>query len=197
MKPDCNILIAGVGGQGSLICGRILSEVALKSDLRPIIGETFGASRRGGTVLTHLRLDHKDRGPLIPKGEADIILGLEPLETLRAAVDFSGSNTVILLSTVRVDTTESLAKKREYPAIEEILKALSKLSGRVIPLNPSKSLKRVASMRMLNSYMLGALSVLEENPLDKESVREKIRSMLRNPEMNLAAFDAGVAEASE
>lgn len=196
MKQDYNILIAGVGGQGSLACGRILSQVALKSGLRPVIGETFGASRRGGTVFTHLRLDHKDKGPLIPKGEADFIIGLEPLETLRAALDFSGKDTVILLSTVKIDTTESLAKKHDYPETKEILTALESLSAKVITLNPSESLERVASMRMLNSYMLGAFSVLDGNPLNKDIVRETIKSTLRDPDLNLAAFDAGVVDAS-
>ena len=91
MRDDYNILIAGVGGQGNLVCGRVLCEAALQNGLRPVAGETFGASRRGGTVLTHLRISTQDRGPLIPKGRADLLLGMEPLETLRAASEYAGT----------------------------------------------------------------------------------------------------------
>ena len=82
MRDPFNILVAGVGGQGNLVCGRVLAEASVRSGLRPVVGDTFGASRRGGSVLTHLRIGKTDWAPLIPKGEVDIILGLEPLEAL-------------------------------------------------------------------------------------------------------------------
>jgi indolepyruvate ferredoxin oxidoreductase beta subunit len=195
MKKDYNILIAGVGGQGNLVCGRILSEAALQIDLRPVAGETFGASRRGGAVLTHLRISNRDKGPLIPKGSANLLLGMEPLEALRAGIEYAGQQTVAVISTAIVETPESLSDADEYPPIEDIVKSLRSICGEVIVLNPVDSLENSGGLRLLNSYMLGALSVLKEVPLSKDEIRSAIARTLRDPELNLAAFDAGAADA--
>ncbi|MHA2385022.1 MAG: 2-oxoacid:acceptor oxidoreductase family protein, partial [Candidatus Thorarchaeota archaeon] len=174
MKEDYNILIAGVGGQGNLVCGRILSEAALQADLRPVAGETFGASRRGGTVLTHLRISNRDRGPLIPKGKADFLLGMEPLEALRAAIEFAGQQTVAVISTAIVETPGSLSDTVEYPPIDKIVKSLRSICGDVVALDPIESLEKLGTLRLLNSYMLGAMSVMKEGPLRKDAIRETV-----------------------
>jgi indolepyruvate ferredoxin oxidoreductase beta subunit len=195
MKDDYNILIAGVGGQGNLVCGRILSEVVVQVDLRPVAGETFGASRRGGTVLTHLRISNRDKGPLIPKGSVNLLLGMEPLEALRAAIEYAGQQTVAVVSTAIVETPGSLSDAVEYPPIDKIVKSLRSICGEVVALDPVESLENLGSLRLLNSYMLGAISVLKEVPLSKDAIRNTIGRTLRDPELNLAAFDVGVSDA--
>ncbi|MHA2140109.1 MAG: 2-oxoacid:acceptor oxidoreductase family protein [Candidatus Thorarchaeota archaeon] len=195
MKEDYNILIAGVGGQGNLVCGKILSEAALRNDYRPVVGETFGASRRGGTVLTHLRISKRDRGPLIPKGRVDLLIGIEPLEALRAAIEYAGHQTIAVISTAIVETPGSLSDAVEYPPMEKIVESLRSICGEVIDLYPVESLENEGSLRLLNSYMLGAISVLDQVPLSKEEVRETVGRVLREPELNIAAFDAGAADA--
>jgi len=124
MQDPFNILVAGVGGQGNLVCGRVLAEAAVQSGLRPVVGDTFGASRRGGSVLTHLRIGKTDWGPLIPKGKADILLGLEPLEALRAAAEFAGERTVALVSKTKIPTVATNNEPTDYPAIERIIEQL-------------------------------------------------------------------------
>jgi indolepyruvate ferredoxin oxidoreductase beta subunit len=194
MNDDYNILIAGVGGQGNLVCGRILSEAALQNGLRPVIGETFGASRRGGTVLTHLRISKQDRGPLIPKGKADLLLGMEPLEALRAAIEYASQQTVAVVSAAIVETPSSLAETEKYPPVGKITESLQSLCGEAIALDPIESLEKSGGLRFLNSYMLGAISSLKHIPMCREEIRKAVETTLRNPEMNLAAYDAGVAD---
>ncbi|MFW9967613.1 MAG: 2-oxoacid:acceptor oxidoreductase family protein [Candidatus Thorarchaeota archaeon] len=194
MKEDYNILIAGVGGQGNLVCGRILSEAAVFNDFHPVIGETFGASRRGGTVFTHLRISNRDRGPLIPKGRANLLLGMEPLEALRASIEYAGKQTVAVISTAIVETPESLSDATEYPSVDKIIEALNSICGEVVAIDPVEALENMGGLRLLNSYLLGAISVLNEVPLSKDDIRESIGRTLRNPELNLAAFDAGATD---
>ncbi|MFW9886950.1 MAG: indolepyruvate oxidoreductase subunit beta [Candidatus Thorarchaeota archaeon] len=194
MNDDYNILIAGVGGQGNLVCGRILSEAALQNGLRPVVGETFGASRRGGTVLTHLRISKQDRGPLIPKGKADLLLGMEPLEALRAAIEYASQQTVAVVSTAIVNTPSSLAEAEEYPPVDKIVESLRSLCGNVIALDPVEPLEKSGGLRLLNSYMLGAVSSMKEIPMGKDDIRKAVETTLRDAELNLAAYDAGVAD---
>jgi indolepyruvate ferredoxin oxidoreductase beta subunit len=192
MRDPFNILVAGVGGQGNLVCGRVLAEAAVLSDLRPVVGDTFGASRRGGSVLTHIRIGRTDWAPLIPKGEVDILLGLEPLETLRAASTYAGARTITIVSQTKIPTVASTGKITTYPSLELIFESLNNLCKQVIILDAEETLTRIGSMKMLNSFILGALGVLDESPLSLEVIRESLQSIFGYESVNMAAFDEGI-----
>ncbi|TFG33912.1 hypothetical protein EU527_05890 [Candidatus Thorarchaeota archaeon] len=194
MKEPFNILIAGVGGQGNLVCGRVLADASIEQGLRPVAGDTFGASRRGGSVLTHLRIGKMDWGPLIPQGEVDILLGLEPIETLRAALDFAGETTIVLMSLSAIPIADISSQNKEYPSLESIVNALKKVCERVYILDTEIVLKEVGTKRVLNAFMLGALSVIENSPLKQVSIRSSIVTMIGKDEDNIKAFDLGVHE---
>ena len=191
MQDPFNILVAGVGGQGNLVCGRVIAEAAIQSGLRPVVGDTFGASRRGGSVLTHLRIGTTDWGPLIPKGEVDILLGLEPLEALRAAAKFAGERTVAIVSQTKIPTVVSNNEPAEYPAIERIIESLNKLCKQVFILDAEETLTQIGSMKMLNSYILGAMGSVTQTPVSLEGIRESLESLFGSKSANLVAFDEG------
>jgi len=191
MRDPFNILVAGVGGQGNLVCGRVLAEASAKSGLRPVVGDTFGASRRGGSVLTHLRIGKTDWAPLIPKGEVDILLGLEPLEALRAASKFAGDRTVAIVSQTKIPTVVSNNETAEYPSVDQIMESLNKLCNQVIVLDAEETLIQIGSMKMLNSFILGAMAALAESPLSLEVIRESLQSIFGPESTNMAAFDEG------
>lgn len=190
MRDLFSILVAGVGGQGNLVCGRIIAEAALRQGLRPVVGDTFGASRRGGSVLTHIRIGKRDWGPLIPRGEVDILLGFEPLEALRAAVKYAGTRTIALVSTMTVPPSGVASGDVEYPDIEEIEVALRSICEEVYLLDTEPVLHRSGSNRVLNSYMIGVLSSLEKGPIDSGHLREAV-SVVLDSEKDLSAFDEG------
>ncbi|MCK5390668.1 MAG: 2-oxoacid:acceptor oxidoreductase family protein [Candidatus Thorarchaeota archaeon] len=191
MRNPFNILVAGVGGQGNLVCGRVLAEASVQSGLRPVVGDTFGASRRGGSVLTHLRIGKTDWAPLIPKGEVDILLGLEPLEALRAALEFAGDRTVAIISQTKIPTVDANNEEREYPSIDKITELLNKLCKQVIVLDAQETLTNIGSMRMLNSYILGAMGALTQNPLPQHIIRKSLQSIFGSSSENIVAFDEG------
>ncbi len=183
--------MAGVGGQGNLVCGRVLAEASVQSGLRPVVGDTFGASRRGGSVLTHLRIGKTDWAPLIPKGEVDILLGLEPLEALRAALEFAGDRTVAITSQTKIPTVDVNNEEREYPSLDKITELLNKLCKQVIVLDAEETLTKIGSMRMLNSYILGAMGALTQNPLPQQIIRKSLQSIFDSSSENIVAFDEG------
>ena len=196
MRNPFNILVAGVGGQGNLVCGRVLADAAIRSGLRPIIGDTFGASRRGGSVLTHLRIGTTDWGPLIPKGEVDILLGLEPLEALRAATKFAGDRTVAIVSQTKIPTVASNGESGKYPAIDRIIESLKKRCKQVIVLNAEEILSQIGSMKMLNAYILGALGSVTQFPISQDIIRVSLEFLFGPKSTNLVAFDEGTKAVS-
>jgi len=180
-----------VGGQGNLVSGRVLAEAAVLAGYRPVIGETFGASRRGGTVFTHVRIGIDEVGPLIPAGAASLILGLEPMESLRAAISFASKITTIVLSTSPVQTLQSLSGQTKYPPVSDVLEAVSALCPATYPVELSGALRQTSGRLVLNSFVLGAAAALDRLPMSSSQIRESVANLMLPKDSNLAAFDNG------
>lgn len=192
MKQHQNILIAGVGGQGNLVCGKALAEASIKDGYRPVVGQIFGASRRGGTVQTHVRIGNNNLGPLIPRGDVDVVLGLEPMESLRAAIEYAGPETIALVSETPVQTVDSLAGRKPYPELDELRASLSALARKVYSVNPKETLERLGTYRVQNSYMLGALCGIQAAILSEESIKNGLLAIVGRSQTNTKAFEKGV-----
>ncbi|MFW9769873.1 MAG: indolepyruvate oxidoreductase subunit beta [Candidatus Thorarchaeota archaeon] len=190
MSDPFSILVAGVGGQGNLVCGRIIAEAAVMQGLRPVVGDTFGASRRGGSVLTHIRIGTQDWAPLIPQGEVDILLGFEPVEALRAATKYAGERTVALVSSLPIPPLSVTTGSLGYPEITDIEDALDSLCKEVHLLDPAPVMDRLKSTRVLNTFMIGVLSVLQELPIESKNLEKAISSLL-DSDKDLEAFNEG------
>jgi indolepyruvate ferredoxin oxidoreductase, beta subunit len=192
MKQHQNILIAGVGGQGNLVCGKTLAQAAVEEGYKPVVGQIFGASRRGGTVQTHVRISDSNLGPLIPRGDVHIILGLEPMETLRAAIEYAGPETIALMSETPVQTVDSLAGRKLYPRLDELQGSLSALARRVYSVDPTETLEDLGTYRVQNSYMLGALCGIQTAGLSKESIKTGLIEIVGRSQPNTEAFEEGL-----
>jgi indolepyruvate ferredoxin oxidoreductase beta subunit len=190
MRDPYSILVAGVGGQGNLVCGKIIAEATMKQGLRPVVGDTFGASRRGGSVVTHIRIGKLDWGPLIPKGEVDVLLGFEPVEALRAATRYAGERTISIVSMMSVPPSNVTSGDLSYPEIDDIKRELESICKKVYMLDTEPVLKRIGSTRVLNSFMIGALSSIKDGPLDSKNLQQAISNIL-DSERDLTAFDEG------
>ena len=191
METTFNILVAGVGGQGNLVCGRALAEAAIIEQKRPVLGDTFGASRRGGSVLTHLRISDTDQGPLIPSGHADVILGMEPIEALRTAIDYASTKTVMIVSKRPVFSPATLSGEYSYPNIDSIISSLQTICGRVYAIDPQPVLDRIGTYRVLNVYMLGVVTGVEATPFSRDSIESGIAKVVGLTESNKDAFNSG------
>ncbi|PJA50011.1 MAG: indolepyruvate ferredoxin oxidoreductase, partial [Syntrophobacterales bacterium CG_4_9_14_3_um_filter_49_8] len=99
-KDPYNIVITGVGGQGNVMASRLLGNMLVRKGCQVTIGETFGASQRGGSVMSHLRVSAGSVwSPQIPKGRADIIAALEPVEALRVLMRYGNPEVMVLTNT--------------------------------------------------------------------------------------------------
>ncbi|MEM3723091.1 MAG: indolepyruvate ferredoxin oxidoreductase subunit beta [Candidatus Hadarchaeales archaeon] len=193
MAEEINLIVAGVGGQGSILASHIIAMAALKEGLRARVGETFGAAMRGGAVASHVRIGKEVASPLVPKGGADVILALEPLEGLRTAVNFL-KNGGLLITNVHpwlpVDVNIGRAR---YPTMEEIKEGVKKLGGRVIELDGTAIAQQAGNVRAMNSAMLGALAATGMLPFSVEALKEAVKENVppKTIDVNLKAFDLG------
>ena len=149
MKTD--IILAGVGGQGILSIAAVIGMAALENNLFLKQSEVHGMSQRGGAVQSHLRLSDKEiSSDLIPMGQADLIISVEPMESLRYLPNLSGEGWVITNTTPFNNITD-------YPEMDALMKEINSLP-RHIALDADKIAKELKSARSSNIVVLGAAS---------------------------------------
>lgn len=185
----CDIVLAGVGGQGILSIATVLGLAAVENNLYLKQAETHGMSQRGGAVQSYLRLsDRPIFSDLIPEGEAQLILSVEPLESLRYLNYLSAEGYVITSTTPFVNIPD-------YPDTDEVLKTIHDLP-RVVAIDAESIAKNEGNTKSSNMVMLGAASPFIELPLS--SLEQAIREIFSKKgeeivAVNLRAFHAGRA----
>ncbi len=187
MKKD--IILSGVGGQGILSIATVIGSAALEQGLHLKQAEVHGMSQRGGDVQSNLRLSSAPiYSDLIPKGGADIIVSLEPMEALRYIPYLAPDGWIIT-------NTTPLVNIPDYPPMERIMEELGKLP-QVLALDVDSIAKDLGNPRGANMVLLGAMSAVL-HILEPEKLREGIRRIFgRKGEAvvasNIKAFDAGL-----
>jgi indolepyruvate ferredoxin oxidoreductase beta subunit len=200
LTEDCtNLVIVGVGGQGIILISRILGEAALNSDLNVMESEIHGMAQRGGQVMSTIRIGDV-HSPMIGKGEADIILGIEPVETYRH-LDLGSKNMTIVTSTNCVYPFTVTSGDEEYPDLEELLSNLSDYPKKLIKLDVEKIILDSGLPNIVsNMIMLGAiLGACEDFPISSEKLKETIIHNVPSKYMdeNIEAFELGIKKAKE
>ena len=190
-----NIILCGVGGQGTVLASRLISTCAMKKGWQVMSAETIGMAQRGGSVFSDLRLSdpaqpEADRpaGPMIAPGIADLILGFEPGETVRMLPYLKQGGQVVVSSRAVQPVTATLAGS-SYRAVDMIDFLKAHVSSLVV-VDADRALAEVGSAKVLNLILLGAAA--EENALGfsyeelRDAIREKIHP--RFHELNFKAL---------
>ncbi|OYT60848.1 indolepyruvate ferredoxin oxidoreductase subunit beta [Euryarchaeota archaeon ex4484_178] len=184
-----NLIFAGVGGQGVLTASSIVGKAALLSEMNVVMSEVHGMAQRGGVVVTEMKIGDA-KSPLIGVGEADIIIGFEPVEAYRVLEKAHKDTYVIVNTEPIVPITASLGDS-EYPDVDELLANMQGLN--VLPLEATDIARKVGNSITTNIVMLGALSKIPIFPIKKEVLIEAIKQTI-NPrfhDINLRAFQMG------
>jgi len=189
-----NMIITGVGGQGNVIASRIIANMLVRKELHVTVGETFGASQRGGSVMSHLRISGSSNwSPQIPKGRAHIVLALEPIEAIRVLRDYGNPGVKVLSNTRKINPVAVIAGESDYPSIDEIKKVAGEMSSEAWFIDATDEAIKLGNPVLGNIIMLGALSLMDLLPMDEESFQEVI--FLNLPEekcaINIKAFNVG------
>ncbi|MEM3448965.1 MAG: indolepyruvate oxidoreductase subunit beta [Nitrososphaerota archaeon] len=187
-----NIVVAGVGGQGSVLASHIIAEAAINQGISVRVGETFGAAMRGGAVASHVRIGNVS-SPLVQKHKAHIILALEPLEGLRVGLEFLAPEGVAILNTRPIPPVDVFVGKFVYPEIKKIIQALEAIGKNVHAFDATQLAIEAGNTRTLNSVILGALSAVKVWPFPSQVLEEAIiaRVPAQTKEVNLRAFNLG------
>ena len=189
------LVFIGVGGQGNLLASRLLGEAALLMDIPTVVSEIHGMAQRGGIVESAVLLGDVS-SPIVSSSEADVLIGFEPLETLRA-LGKCNKNTVVITNTHPLPPFTVAVGQGTYPPVEETLQFIRERANRVIELDGNAIAKEVGNPLSLNMVMLGALIGSGTTPIGALEMKKVLSTSTKKAflESNLKAFDMGMAKA--
>ena len=190
-------VFVGVGGQGNLLASRLFGEAALSMGIPAVVSEIHGMAQRGGVVESAVMMGNVT-SPIVSNGEADALIGFEPLETMRALGKCNRETSVITNTDPLPPFTVS-AGEGEYPPVDEILDLIQTKVDKVIALNGNDLAEEAGNSLSLNMVMLGALIGSGATHVTAGSMKEAISTSTKKAflESNLKAFDLGMEVASK
>ena len=192
-----NLILTGVGGQGNVMASRTIAGMLVDAGYIVTIGETFGMSQRGGSVMSHLRVSSDSvKSPQIPMGAADVIVALEPLEALRVLTVYGNPQVCVLSNARPVYPIGVITGALTYPSDEAIRKAFKQLSASSWMIDATSIALELGNPVLSNIVMIGALAWTGLLPIDRKMFEKEIKKNLSADKcaVNLKAFDAGIAE---
>jgi len=198
MNTPINFLLAGVGGQGTILASDVLVNVGLAAGFQAKQAEVHGMSQRGGSVTSHVRWGEVVYSPLIGAGEADVLLAFEKLEALRS-LNAMRPGALALVNMQVIQPLTAISGDQTYPSDETLRKAFAQLTSRLEYINGEEIAGSLGNLKAANVVLLGALSALLEHAgqagagltpqLWLKIITERVPA--KHVELNRKAFQAG------
>ena len=186
-----NIVLCGVGGQGTVLASKLIAAAAMEKGLRVMSAETIGMAQRGGNVFSNLRIGNSMHAPLLRSGQADVILGFEPGETVRMLHYLKPGGTVITNCRPVKPTTATLTGS-SYDGSEMIAYLRENLApDKLLVVDGQEAIDALGSPRVLNMVLLGAAIRTGQIGLTEDDIKNAMGRLLKPAfmELNLKAFD--------
>ncbi len=188
-----NILLAGVGGQGTILAAKMLTIGLMEAGYDVKMSEIHGMSQRGGDVVSQVRYSRdKVFAPVVEQGSADIVVAFEEMEALRNLTYLKPNGTVVV-NTVRIPSMTVLTGAEKYP--EEVLPEIEKAAGNMRAINASRMAEELGNIKAANVILLGAL--VQSMGLDDIDWEEIVRNNVKEKfiDLNIKALEAGMEAA--
>jgi indolepyruvate ferredoxin oxidoreductase beta subunit len=189
-----NVIITGVGGQGNVMASRVVGNMLSRRGLQVTIGETFGASQRGGSVMSHLRISAESSwSPQIPKGRCHLVISLEPTEAMRVLANYGNPNVKVLCNTRPIHAIGVISGDQQYPPLDDVKSWIAELSEACWFLAATEKAMELGNPILGNIMMIGAAAGIGVLPLARNDFEAVISETMSadKQELNLRAYDMG------
>ena len=195
MKPT-RLIIVAVGGQGNLLASKVLGEAALMADIPVRMSEIHGMAQRGGVVESAMVFGDA-RSTIISDGEADVLVGFEPSETLRA-LNKCNSRTTVITNMATLPPITAAIGRGTYPDLDHLKRLIEAKTGGLIAFDAAELARTAGNIMSVNIVLLGALCQTDILPVSDEMVRQAIKTRTKAAfvDTNLKAFNLGYQAAA-
>ena len=189
-----NILIAGVGGQGTLLASRVLGKLFLSLGYDVKISEVHGMAQRGGSVVTHVKYGDKVYSPLVEPGGADILLAFEKMEAVRW-IHFLKDDGMDIVNTQEIDPMPVILGTEQYPG--DLDELLNELCSNPVTIDALSIAADLGNVRVVNTVLMGALA--RHLDIDVTKWEDAIKATVppKTIDINLRAFYSGYNDCQE
>lgn len=186
------VQIVGVGGQGVLMASMVLGNAAMNAGYKVAMSEVHGMAQRGGSVLSTLRFGDDVISPLEAVGNADMIMGFEPVETVRN-LSLANKDSVILMNLDPVLPSMVAAGFEDYPDVEVLKKAVTDVNPNLNTIDATRIAIEAGKAVAANAVMIGAVAAMEGFPLSKDILLDALKMQVpaKFLELNVKAFEMG------
>lgn len=191
ISDPLNLIITGVGGQGTVLSSKIVAMAGWKEGYKCTVGEVYGLSQRGGSVVSHVRISREHQlPPLIPKGKVHCILGFEPMEALRQLCLLGSHETKLVMNPKPIYPLGFMGGRIKYPPCEKILEDIKGLVEDVRIIDVDKIVEELGSEKAINLVMIGTLLKIGLLPFKAETFEDVISLLFEGKDkaLNLRAF---------
>jgi len=191
-----NLIITGVGGQGNVLASKLIGNMIADRGYYVTIGETFGASQRGGSVMSHLRISSESiLSPQIPRGRAHAVVALEPTEAIRVLQEYGNPEVKVISNTRPVYSLGVICGEVNYPGEAELHSCMQKLTRAYWLINATDEALKLGNPILGNVLLVGALAGVGDLPMDRDGFREVMARTMPSDKVKiyLTAFDKGMA----
>jgi indolepyruvate ferredoxin oxidoreductase beta subunit len=196
LKDPFNIIITGVGGQGNVTASRMLAGMLVDKGYSVTIGETFGASQRGGSVMSHMRVSKKGAwSPQIPKGKADLVVSLEPSEAIKVLAVYGNPDTQSLSNNRPIYSVRVIAGDDKYPDMADIRATIEGLTMRSFMISATEEALKLGNSVYRNVIMIGAVGGMDLLAVTKDDFRIVLARGMSEDKVavNVKAYEIGEA----
>jgi indolepyruvate ferredoxin oxidoreductase beta subunit len=191
-KEPFNMVIAGVGGQGNVLLSAFIGSALLNRGYMISVADTFGVSQRGGSVASHIKISKETLYSSVTlNGQADVILGMEPVETLRVLGEFGNPNVISIVNPRPFYPSGGVS----YPDLAKVKEAIEQLSAKTFYVNATEMALSMGAPIFTNIILLGALVGSGILPISAEDMRPILEERFPGKllETNIQAFEHGMA----
>ncbi len=186
------VQIVGVGGQGVLMASNVLGTAAMEAGHKLMMSEVHGMAQRGGSVLSTVRFGDEVYSPLEAEGGADLIMGFEPVETVRS-LHLGNRDTAILMNLDPVLPSMVAAGFDTYPDVESLVEAVRTVDPNVVTIEATRIAIEAGKAVAANAVMIGAVAAIKGFPLSKKQLLDALVSQVpaKFLDLNKDAFERG------
>lgn len=194
IKDPLNLIIAGVAGQGNVLIAMLIGNALVENGYQVMFGQTFGSNQRGGSVRNYIRISSETKySPIIPQGHGDIILGMEPIETMRMLREFGNPDVMTMVNPRAIMSIDARGGTTDYPDIDKLLADIAKLSSKTWVINATEEAQEMGNPILANVILAGGLIGADILPLEKNPFESLLQERFPKAfEINLKAFNRGL-----
>jgi|APSaa5957512622_1039677.scaffolds.fasta_scaffold147582_1 indolepyruvate ferredoxin oxidoreductase, beta subunit len=196
IKDPYNMIIIGVAGQGNVMTSLLVCNALVNEGYDVTFGQTYAPQQRGAPVINYIRVSKNGvHSPIIPQGDADVIVSMEAVEALRMLASYGNQNVSTVINPRMMDSIDIAMVKGEYPDLDKLLGDIKDLSGKTWVVNATEEASKLGNPIIANVMLVGVMVGTELVPLDQAAVERELRDRFPDDSAfatNLEAFKKGI-----